>query len=384
MDVNNRCNLKCRMCGFSDPRVASVPKYDMPRSLFDAIAAQVFPRTNLLVLSMMTEPFMTRDFPEWLIRVREFAVPYSEIITNGTLLNERTIGKILEAGISRVTFSIDGGTKQVYESIRPGAIFQVVLYNFGLFQSMRKNRGAVLPQLRINHLLSEPNIDHFDEFLRLVERVRPEMIGVRTLSPMSRAPIQPSRDPAFWEKVCAAREKLAEFCRRTGIEDGGFLRDRPSVIDLFDDSGEKVTCRAPWENVAIHPNGDVCPCIAWTRTPLGNLARQSFEEIWEGSEAEALRHEFEEAQPGVDCLNCTKSQDVPPGQDDDFFYRKVTKRLPTFGEPRARSESAAQSAPGCAHQSSDPLAMPVEGERSREPSRRAVEPKGGGITGNSR
>jgi radical SAM protein with 4Fe4S-binding SPASM domain len=384
IDLNNRCNLKCRMCGFSDPRVASVPKYDMPRSLFDSIAAQVFPLTSLLVLSMMSEPFMTRDFPDRLARVREFAVPYSEIITNGTLLNERTIGKILDARITRVTFSIDGGTKQIYESIRPGAVFQVVLYNFSLFQSMRKNRGAALPQLRINHVLSEPNIDHFDEFLRLVEKVQPEMVGVRTVSRMGRAAIQPSRDPAFWEKVCTARDKLAEFCRRTGIEDGGFLRDRPSAIDLFDDSGEKIACRAPWENIAIHANGDVCPCIAWTRAPLGNFARQSFEEIWEGSEARALRREFEEANPGLDCLNCAMTRDVPPGQDDDFFYRKVAKRLPGFDEPSASPDRAGQSAPACAHQSSEPRAMPVEGEKARDPSRRAMEPKGGGITGNRR
>ena len=29
MDQNNRCNLKCRMCGFSDARVAALRKYDM-------------------------------------------------------------------------------------------------------------------------------------------------------------------------------------------------------------------------------------------------------------------------------------------------------------------------------------------------------------------
>ena|SRR6266496_4491818 len=31
MDQNNRCNLRCKMCGFSDARVGAVPKYDMPR-----------------------------------------------------------------------------------------------------------------------------------------------------------------------------------------------------------------------------------------------------------------------------------------------------------------------------------------------------------------
>ncbi len=327
MDQNNRCNLKCKMCGFSDARVAVVPKYDMPRSLFDSIAAQVFLLTNFLVLSIMTEPFMTRDFPDRLALVREFAVPYSEIITNGTLLNERIIRKILDAGITCLTFSIDGGTKETYEAIRTGAVFQVVLYNLGLFQSMRRNRGLALPQLRINHVLSEPNIDQFDEFLSLVERIRPEKIGVRTVSRMSNAIIQQSVEPEFWEKVGVARGKLADFCRRTSIEDAGFLRDRPTAIDLFSDAGEKMICRAPYENLAIFPNGDVYPCMAWTRAPIGNLLRQTFAEIWHGSALAALRREFAEVKPGVDCLNCVIRKDVPPELDDDFFYRKVAKPL---------------------------------------------------------
>src|SRR5262249_28626962 len=129
MDQNNRCNLKCKMCGFSDPRISSVPKYDMPRRLFDSIAEQVFPQTNILVLSILTEPFMTRDFPDRLQVVRAFDVPYSEIITNGTLLNEASIDKILTAAITCLTFSIDGATREVYESIRVGASFDRVLGN---------------------------------------------------------------------------------------------------------------------------------------------------------------------------------------------------------------------------------------------------------------
>src|SRR5215471_820757 len=150
MDQNNRCNLKCKMCGFSDARVAAIPKYDMPRALFDSIAEQVFPLTNILVLSILTEPFMTRDFPDRLKRVRAFGVPYSEIITNGTLLDERSVGKILDAEITCLTFSIDGGTKETYEAIRTGARFETVMENLRLFQRMRRERGALLPQLRIN------------------------------------------------------------------------------------------------------------------------------------------------------------------------------------------------------------------------------------------
>lgn len=331
MDQNNRCNLKCRMCGFSDARMSALRKYDMPRSLFDSIADQVFPLTNILVLSILTEPFMTRDFPDRLARVRELGVPCSEIITNGTLLNEGSIGKILDAGITCVTFSVDGGTKETYESIRTGARFETVMFNWSLFQSMRRNRKATLPQLRLNHVLSELNVDRFDDFLGLARRLRPEKVGVRTVSRMSGALIQESRDPEFWKKIAIARAKLADFCRRTGVEDAGFLRDRPTPIELFDDVGDKRICRAPWESLAIYPNGDVFPCMAWTRPPAGNLRRQTFQEIWNGDGISALRSEFSSRLPGIDCLNCTIRRDPNADRDDDFFYRKIARPFEPAG-----------------------------------------------------
>src|ERR1051326_4226853 len=121
MDQNNKCNLRCRMCGFSDPRVAALATYDLPRDLYDSIARQIFPRAAYLALSLMTEPFMTRDFPDRLAAVREHEVPFSDIITNGTLLTARAIEKMIDARINRLTVSIDGGTKELYEHIRRGA-----------------------------------------------------------------------------------------------------------------------------------------------------------------------------------------------------------------------------------------------------------------------
>src|SRR5262249_7995232 len=174
-----------------------------------------------------------------LASVRRFNVPYSEIITNGTLLDESKIGKILDSGITRLTFSIDGGTREVFEAIRVGARFDQVLGNFRLVQSLRADRRLALPRLRVNHVLSELNVDRFEEFLALLEEIRPEELGVRTVSKMSNALIQESKDPEFWRKIVMARSRLADFCRRTGIEDSGFLRDRPTRIELFTDSGQE-------------------------------------------------------------------------------------------------------------------------------------------------
>ncbi len=326
MDQNNKCNLKCRMCGFSDARVDALAKYDMPGPLFDRIVEEVFPRTNYVCLSIMTEPFMTRDFPDRLVRVRDAGVPFSDIITNATLLTERSIEKVIDARISRLTISLDGGTKRVFESIRTGARFETVIGNLRTFLAVRHWRGRAIPRLRVNHVLSELNIDHFGEFLSLMDEIHPEEIAVRTVSRMSEAVIQESRDETFWRKVRQIREEMGVFCRRTGIEDAGYLRDRPSRIDLFDEAGREMVCQVPWNTLAIHPNGDVYPCMAWSRPPIGNLLRESFDDIWNGEPLNAIRREFETNRPGVDCLNCRirRGEDDP---GDDFFYEKLAATI---------------------------------------------------------
>jgi len=340
MDQNNKCNLRCRMCGFSDPRVAALPSYDMPRWLFDKIAAEVFPRANYVCLSLLTEPFMTRDFTARLFAPRDAGVPFVEVITNGTLLNAESREAVVEARLSRVIFSIDGGTKEIFEAIRVGARFERVLENFKLLRATRSARGSPTPSLRINHVLSELNIDAFDDFLALARDLQPDEIAVRTISRMSNAELQESHDSEFWRKVRAVSDRLKSFCSETGIKDTAYLRRRHTLIELFADTGEKLLCPKPWDTLAIHPNGDCYPCMAWSRPPIGNLAAESFAEIWNGAALAALRDEFKEQQAGVDCLNCTvrRGADDP---DDDFFYRKLAKDPPP-AEPRARLASCDQ------------------------------------------
>jgi radical SAM protein with 4Fe4S-binding SPASM domain len=327
MDQNNKCNLRCLMCGFSDARVAALEKYDLPRWLFDRIAAEVFPRASYICFSLMTEPFMTRGFADRLWAVPQYGVPFAEVITNASLLTPHDCETIVRTGLSRVIISIDGGTRETFERIRIGARFDAVLRNFVLLKNTRAALGAQLPALRINHVLSELNVDAFDAFLELVLRLGPDEVAVRTISRMSNALLQESTDDAFWSKVRRHRTSLASFCETTGVRDSAFLRDRHTEIDLVTDDGERLICPKPWDTLAIHPNGDVYPCMAWSREPIGNLAQESFEDIWNGPAVNVIRAEFESVRPGVDCLNCRiRRADDDPG--DDFFYRKLAKPAP--------------------------------------------------------
>jgi MoaA/NifB/PqqE/SkfB family radical SAM enzyme len=327
MDQNTKCNLRCRTCGFSDPRVAVLPGYHMPRWLFDKIAADVFPRAHNVCLSIASEPFMTRDFPERLEAIGAYGVPYGEFTTNGTLLTTRAIDAIVTSAVARVNVSIDGSTKALYEFARPGARFEQVVANWYALHAARGEKAA--PRLRINHVLTPFNIDAFDHFLEFAEALGADELSVRTVSRMSNAEAQESRDPIFWAKVAEARKRMVAFCRRTAIVDSGYLRDRQGEIRVPLGGGEIMTCRYPWTVIGIHPNGDALPCYAWTREPAGSFTRQTFDDIWNGACYAEIRREFEEKKPGVDCLHCSIRKNGNDVDEDDFFYLHISKPAAT-------------------------------------------------------
>lgn len=327
MDQNNKCNLRCIMCGFSDPRVRRVRKYDMPFWLFEKIAREVFPSAKYLALSCLTEPLMTRDFPQRLDLLKTYTVPFTEIITNGTLLTGSVIAKMIDARISRVAISLDGATPIIYESIRHGAKFDKVINNIRMLNSIKKEKKSDLPGLRINHVLSDLNIDGFDLFLDLAESLEVHAIDVRTISPFRNVKYRKKENKSFFQKIERIREKLRYWTQKNGVEDVGYLRPRAEEIQLKDEAGEKVTCRRPWDTVAIHPNGDVFPCVTWSRQGGGNISEKSFEEIWNSSAFGAIRREFEERKPGIDCLYCT-IREKDGESEDDCFFTMLNKRPP--------------------------------------------------------
>lgn len=330
MDQNNKCNLRCIMCGFSDPRVRKVPKYDLPFWLFEKIAREVFPSAKYLALSCLTEPLMTRDFPQRLDLLKTYTVPFTEIITNGTLLTGSIITKMIDARISRVAISLDGATPSIYESIRQGAKFDKVINNIRMLNSIKKEKKSDSPCLRINHVLSDVNIDEFDLFLALAESLEVRAIDVRTVLPCQNTKYHGNEDDSFFQKVERIREKLRHWTQKSGVEDVGYLRLRDEEIQLKDEAGEKVTCRRPWDTVAIHPNGDVFPCVTWSRQGGGNISEKSFEAIWNSSAFGAIRREFEERKPGIDCLYCTMRKSES-GNEADWFLTMLNKHQPKKG-----------------------------------------------------
>ncbi len=104
-----RCNLKCRHCGSDCKVVADTP--DMPaedflRVIDKSITPHVDPREVLIIFSG-GEPLMRHDLEDVGMELKKRQYPWG-MVTNGMLLTQERLVRLLNAGLSSVAISLDG------------------------------------------------------------------------------------------------------------------------------------------------------------------------------------------------------------------------------------------------------------------------------------
>src|SRR3989338_5061220 len=119
IETFNLCNLKCIMCPYKDmTRQKSV----MTMELFRKVVLESKKMgINNVIVSFYSEPFLDPHIFERIEFVRKQDM-HVMFYSNGTVLNDEKIRKLLDNPPNKVIFSFDGGTKETYEKIRVNAV----------------------------------------------------------------------------------------------------------------------------------------------------------------------------------------------------------------------------------------------------------------------
>jgi MoaA/NifB/PqqE/SkfB family radical SAM enzyme len=91
-----------------------------------------------------------------------------EIVTNGLLLNENIITKLVKYNVD-LYISVEGITKEIYESVRVGGKFETLINNLNILKRIRSEFSVNFTNLGLNVLVMKKNIDQiefFPEFAR--------------------------------------------------------------------------------------------------------------------------------------------------------------------------------------------------------------------------
>lgn len=107
VEITTRCNLKCEICPKQSPNYTQ-PEVDMEFEVFKNISP-LLPNIKSLVLSGIGEPLLHPQLEQFIAFSREKLPSDAKIAfqTNGVLLDEERMKKLIKAGLNRICISID-------------------------------------------------------------------------------------------------------------------------------------------------------------------------------------------------------------------------------------------------------------------------------------
>lgn len=124
------CNGACIMC--PNAQLPGRKPSSMPDQLFEKIIDEITaePQESLILFFLQNEPLLDPTLARKIKRAKTQGDDvYAGFITNGTLLSEKTVEDLEDAGLDYLLVSIDGATKTTYEKIRPRFQYETVTTN---------------------------------------------------------------------------------------------------------------------------------------------------------------------------------------------------------------------------------------------------------------
>jgi radical SAM protein with 4Fe4S-binding SPASM domain len=370
LEITKRCNLRCIHCTF--PHETAAP-FDMEMSTFERLAPLVLPYARSLIM-YGGEPMVHRNFFDVLAGIKRYAIPLVGFITNGLLLDEPAAQEIISAGIYRVIISIDGATKQTYESIRRRARFEDVIAGANALNEQKKRSHSRTPRLGINFVMMRRNLAEMSTLVKMAASIDVDIIN---FTPLNAHPFLGLEDEVVRDEDLAAvcnssLDSAFKLARRKGIAIfappelssrvptgagivEGFLKHCRSaaedararwatltsrspasthrIFDIEPHAESGICCRTPWEILEVQANGDVHTCFCGRRDRVGSLLEQTFDEIWEGEQFQSLRRSLSGQAP-LDST-CEKCPDRARNKPSTSVFHAGIFGLDFWGSPQA-------------------------------------------------
>ncbi len=291
IETVNTCNARCPMCTIESWTRHS-PVMDM--GLFTKIADEIgeyAEQVRRVSLFKDGEPLLDKKLPLRIALLKESGVENVAIHTNVSLLDEKRGPALLEAGLDEITLSVDSLKKDVFEEIREGLNFEVVLENALRFIELR-NRIRPSAEIRMRMIIQDSNKEEFPEY------------------------------EAYWSDKLASHDR----CFSHNIHNwGGQLEGHKHVAASLQ---PRVPCVSLWSAMVIFADGDVPMCtVDFHNThPTGSVVENSIKELWDSSVMAERRQIHMEHRRGIfpNCLTCNV-WDEP--SDFEAFSESYVKQL---------------------------------------------------------
>ncbi|GAC1413891.1 MAG: pyrroloquinoline quinone biosynthesis protein PqqE [Candidatus Velthaea sp.] len=273
-ELTYRCNLQCPYC--YNPLDLPAYRNELTTADWKRVIAQAGELGVVQLGFSGGEPTLRRDLAELVADASKAGI-YTNLITQGTFLDEARIAELENAGLDHVQISLQAAERDAADAIAGTTVHERKLEAIGRLQSSRM-------ALTLNCVLHRNNHDQLPDIIALAES-----FGVRKLELANvqfygwafknRAGLMPTREQvAEGERIVrAAQERLSGTLDITYVLPDYFM-ERPKP------------CMHGWGNafMTVTPDGRVLPCpgaAAIKTLSFDDVHSGSLGEIWHSSDA---------------------------------------------------------------------------------------------------
>jgi MoaA/NifB/PqqE/SkfB family radical SAM enzyme len=307
LDPTYRCNLRCISCKCPQIAASYPPERELTVTQHDELFAQFKALGGSQVDIYGGEPLLVKSLPETIRSAKTHGL-HASLTTNGLLLSEEKLRRLGEAGLDRLTISLDG-TGTTYDRITGRARFEDVRVALQTFARVNSGAGSRPIDAQVHMTVMSQNVQNLSEVLEFAHEVSisevsfqyvsrvdtevnkktEELLGGGFLPAANHWDIDKSvlMDKTQVTSLVKQVEKLKSMARRLEmtISVDPVLDGRLSEGSLVEGRFElDLPCTVPWDGIFVGPLGDLSPCPMLTHYPLANVGEVSLADYWVSNE----------------------------------------------------------------------------------------------------
>ncbi len=173
IELTNACNAKCIMC----PRESMTRRVGiMDEALFQRLIDQVAGRgLEAVVINGYGESLLDKRLLDRVCYAKKKGVENLVLYTNGSILPEEVAAGLMDAGLDRLSVSLDGFSPATFERVRAGLKFDQVVGNLDRLLAMRKARSSKTPRVVVTMVQIGENAAEAQDFVSHYGRLADEV-----------------------------------------------------------------------------------------------------------------------------------------------------------------------------------------------------------------
>ena len=269
------------------------------------------------------EPFCRKELClNVMEKIKEYEMEGS-ITTNGTLLDEEDIRRIVEMQWDLMRFSVDG-LEKTHDFLRgKKGCFRTVYEVMRNMKEVKEELGSCKPSMEINMVLCRSNYKEVKDVVKLASDTGCEAVLILPMIELTEEckALKIEKNEQVIHELKEASDLAKRFGIRTNIdyvvETQAVYEDDKSKI-IKEESEGKIPCFLPWYSMNIDAVGNVTPCC--NMQPIGdNVKEKCLEDIWFGEKFDRIRDNMGEGKLPKECARCC----LPLMEENNILRRMV-------------------------------------------------------------